>query len=274
MANLLAMRDIRKITSRDNAQLKSIRKVREGKEHGKIFLEGIRLLDEAARSHTKVETAVVSDEFLERLSEDEVMAWLRPRTILEVPESVLQSLADTSNAQGIVAIAERPETGPDRFDNIHTHPAPLVLLLHQINNPSNLGAIIRTAEAAGVAGVITTDGSADVFSPKSLRSAMGSSLRLPIWTGVSFDEALEFARRAKLRAVAADIKGERSYSNVDWIIPHLLVFGSEAHGLDETELAKIDELIVIPMERDVESLNIAVACGVILFEARRQVGAR
>jgi len=99
---------------------------------------------------------------------------------------------------------------------------------------------------------------------------MGSSLRLPLWTDVRFDDAIDWARAKRLRTVAADVSASRSYTSVDWQIPRLLVFGSEAHGLDDEILEKIDEPVLIPMEKDVESLNLAVAAGVVLFEARRQ----
>lgn len=268
------MKPIRKIISRDNEQVKLARRVREGREKNKIFLEGVRLADEAARSRTRCESVFVSTEFLDQLPAEDIAAWLRPLNIFEVPDAVIQSLADTKNGQGIIAIAERPETGAHRIERVAVASTPVAVFLFEINNPSNLGAVIRSAEAAGVAGVIVSNDSADVFSPKALRAAMGSSLRLPIWTGATFDEAVEWARANKLRSVAADVKGTRSYADVDWQIPRLLVMGSEAHGLDERDLERIDELIVVPIEKEVESLNLAVAAGVIIFEARRQSSMR
>ncbi|PYS98080.1 MAG: hypothetical protein DMF63_17655 [Acidobacteria bacterium] len=265
---------IRKIVSRDNEQLKLARRVRDGREDSKIFLEGVRLISEAARARIVTEKVFVASSFLDEMSEDDIIAWLNPRHIFEVNDSMLQSIADTNNSQGVVAIAARPATGPDMIGVVATSSTPVVVLLNKINNPSNLGAVIRSAEAAGVAGLITSEGSADAMSPKALRAAMGSSLRLPLWTDVSLDEALEWAAGKKLRTVAADISGARSYTEIDWQIARMLVFGSEAHGLDEEDLTKIEERIVIPMEKDVESLNLAVAAGVVLFEARRQNSVR
>src|SRR5688572_29550300 len=264
------MRHLRKITSRDNEHIKHARRVRDGKEAGKIFLEGLRLVEEAARSRVVTESVFVTGEILEQFDENDLMGWLRPKNLFEVPEAMLQSLADTSNAQGIVMISERPETGPDRIELRQPNPVPLVIFLHRINNPSNLGAVIRTAEAVGVAGVIVSDGSADAFSAKALRAAMGSSMRLPIWTGAKFETVLEWSRSRGLRTIAADNRAERSYVDVDWQIPRMLIVGSEAHGLDDSDLEQADEKIVIPMAKEVESLNLAVACGVIMFEARRQ----
>jgi TrmH family RNA methyltransferase len=261
---------IRKIISRDNDQLKLARRIRDGRDESKIFLEGVRLISEAARARVATEKVFVASSFLVEMSEPDIAAWLRPLHIFEVSDSTLQSIADTNNPQGIVAIADRPRMGPETIGGIATSSTPAVVFLNKINNPSNLGAVIRAAEAAGVAGVITSEGSADAMSPKALRAAMGSSLRLPLWTDVTLDDALAWAVGKKLRTVAADISGAKSYTEIDWQIPRMIVFGSEAHGLDEEELSKIDERIVIPMEKDVESLNLAVAAGVVLFEARRQ----
>ena len=99
---------------------------------------------------------------------------------------------------------------------------------------------------------------------------MGSAFRLPIVEKQTFDEAIEWARSQGLVTTAADISGSQSYTDIDWTTPRLIVFGSEAHGLEERELAIIDEKIIIPMENEVESLNLAVSSGIILFVAKRQ----
>jgi TrmH family RNA methyltransferase len=268
------MSTLQKITSRDNDRVKNARRVRDGRIGGKIFLEGLRLIGEAAKSRTHIDSLFVTDDVLDQLDGDELHSWLRPERIYHVPDPILQSMADTSTSQGIIAIADPPPSGPELFEEVHTRTVPVVVFLNQINNPSNLGAIMRTAEAAGVAGVIVSSGSADVFSPKALRASMGSTLRVPVWIDVEFGDAINWARAKRLRTVAADVSGSRSYASVDWQIPRMLVLGSEAHGLDESMLAKIDEVVLIPMEKDVESLNLAVACGVILFEARRQAADR
>lgn len=148
---------------------------------------------------------------------------------------------------------------------------PLVILLHQINNAANLGAVLRTAEAAGISGVVLTKNSTGAFAPKALRGAMGASFRLPIWMNADFFEALDWADRAGLVSVCADARAEKSYTEIDWKMPRLVIFGSEAHGLSEREKASVIEEMKIPMENAVESLNLAVSSGVILFEAMRQL---
>ena len=262
------MRAVVKITSRDNASLKKARKVRDGHVRDKIFIEGARLVAEAIQSRVDIEQAFVSVD--EGPQFTELMADAGAGVIYELSGSIFQSIADTVTSQGVAIITARPtDANVHLAARVSSATLPLVVLLHRISNPTNLGAVIRTAEAAGAAGVIVTEESADAFSPKALRSSMGSAFRLPIWQGVTFDEALSWARANKLRTTAADIDADVSHYDVDWYKPRMLVFGSEAHGLSEDERQRVEEIIRIPMEREVESLNLAVAAGVILFEARR-----
>jgi len=261
-----------KITSRDNQKLKFARKVRDGREPEYIFLEGVRLAKEALRSELELKEVLVSEDFDDRSDQLEAFASLIGPTL--VSDRIFDSVADTKNSQGIVIIAKRPITSIERVDAALAKAGsgiPLVIFLSRINNPSNLGAILRTAEASSARGVIVSEGSADVFSPKALRAAMGSSLRLPVLENVGFDEAIKWAQTRGLTTTAADIGGTEAYTEIDWKIPRLLVFGSEAHGLSESERELIDQVVKIPMKDEVESLNLAVSAGVILFEARRQV---
>ena len=263
------MRDIEKITSRDNRRLANARKIRDGKEPTRIFVEGRRLAEEALRSKLEFDECFVVEGFR---GDDLIEAFsVRTDRIAELPERIFQTIADTNQPQGIVVIAKRPETSSVEIESrLPSGGLPIVVFLKEVNNPSNLGAILRTAEAADVAGVILSEKSADVFSPKALRAAMGASFRLPIWENVRFTEVLEWANRRNLITTASDISDGETHIKTDWTLPRLLIFGSEAHGLDETNLASVSEKIRIPMANEVESLNLAVSAGIILFEAKRQ----
>lgn len=261
-----------KITSRDNQKLKNARKVRDGITKDLIFVEGWRLCGEVLRSKLKIVEIFFSESF----TNVEVLANVdNAITLTEVSDKVFKTLADTKTSQGIVFICRKPETSR-RFIEIalkeNKQKIPLFVLLHQINNPSNLGAILRTCEAVGVTGVILTKNSADAFSPKALRGAMGASFRLPFWENADFFEVIGWAKENNLNSVCADINAKKSYLEIDWKLPRLLVFGSEAHGLSADERAEVSESLVIPMENNVESLNLAVSCGVILFEAKKVQG--
>lgn len=262
-----------KITSRDNPKIKHARKVRDGFSDDEIFVEGLRLAEEAARSNLKIFEVFFTADFSRTERGRIFLQNAETSNLAEVSDKVFNSLTDTKNSQGIVLVCEKPQTGKNLIEkNLKSNPKkfPLLVLLHQINNPSNLGAILRTCEAVDVAGVITTKNSADVFSPKSLRGAMGASFRIPIWRNADFHEVLDWAKEKNFASVCADINAEKNYLEIDWRTSRLLIFGSEAHGLTEEERHKIDESLIVPMENNVESLNLAVSCGVILFEARRQ----
>ena len=272
---LLFIFSMLKISSRDNRKIKFARKVRDGLEKDLIFLEGVRLCEEILRSEISVADVFFVDGFLTNERAKSLIDNFRAKTenICEVEEKVFNSIASTKNPQGVIAVCQRPETSLENIE-ISLKKAderfPLVILLHQINNPNNLGAILRTAEAVDAAGVILTNNSADVFSPKTSRSAMGANLRLSLWTNADFYEAIDWAKKNDLLTVCADVKAEKSYTEIDWKKPRLLIFGSEAHGLSSEERNLTDENLFIPMENNVESLNLAVSCAVILYEAKRQ----
>jgi RNA methyltransferase, TrmH family len=273
MVKLSAMgTELRQITSRDNDRLKNARRVRDGKVDDKIFLEGVRLVAEAIRSRTRIDSLFISSDA--RSGAEDLVEIAGAKVVYEVSDAAFQSLADTATAQGIIALADRPTAGREEIERrLETSAIPLVVFLDRVNNPSNLGAVLRTAEAAGAAGVVVSQGSADAYSPKALRAAMGSTLRLAVWTDVDFSDAVDWAKSVGLRTTAADVNAAKDYTAVDWHRPRMLVVGSEASGLTHHDKKLVEELILIPMENKVESLNLAVACGVILFEAKRQVRA-
>ncbi len=246
--------------------------MRDGDIKNLIFVEGARLAEEVLRSNLKISDVLYTESFASTERGRAFSQQFQKSNFAEVSPNIFDSLADTKTSQGIIVICEKPEIGKQFIEAnlLSKKKLPLVIALHRINNPANLGAILRTAEAVNVSGVITTKNSADAFSPKALRGAMGASLRLALWTDVDFHEAAEWAKQKNLISVCADVKAMKSYLEIDWKMPRLLVFGSEAHGLSAEETEKIDENLLIPMDNGVESLNLAVSCGVILFEAKRQ----
>lgn len=262
------MTQIEKITSRENGRLIQARKVRDGRIARQIFIEGRRLAAEALASGVVLDDCFVIEGFRDP---DLVKAVAEQGTpIAEVRENLFRSISDTEQSQGIILIGQRQKTGVEKIEiGLSKALLPLVIYLKEISNPSNLGAIVRTAAAAGVAGIIISKNSADMFSPKALRSAMGATFKLPVWSGAHFDEVVEWAQDHHLIPTAAATRAKLSYRDIDWSLPRLLVFGSEAHGLDQTELDRIDEPVAIPLQNGVESLNLAVSAGVLLYEAVR-----
>jgi TrmH family RNA methyltransferase len=259
------------INSRDTALVKRARAVRERKLDGLIFVEGVRLCEEALTASLPVEDVLCT----ERVAQDERGARLLQslgsvcERIALVSEQVFSSMSDTKSPQGIALIAAEPRTGPQMLikDEGQT---PLIVVMHRINNPSNAGAILRTAEAAGASAAVTTAGSTDLFSPKALRGAMGSSFRLPLMVGADFSEILDWCRQREVQTVCADPKAARTFTETDWTQPRALLVGAEAAGLSPEEVSAADEAVRIPMRAPVDSLNVAVATAIVLYEAARQ----
>lgn len=260
------------ITSRDNQLARRARAVREGRVQGQIFIEGLRLALEAARASLTIESVICTEKF----ARDERGASLFPllgqacERISLVGESVFASLSDTKSPQGIIILAARPHAGRAALEQLRAETSPLFVIMHQLNNPSNAGAILRTAEAAGATGAATTLGTTDIFSPKALRGAMGSSFRLPLWIDVSFEEILGWCKRRGITTIGTDLRAKRTHTEIDWTQPSALLVGSEARGLNAAEAAVTDERVRIPMRAPVESLNVAVATSILLYEAARQ----
>lgn len=259
------------ITSRDNNRVRRARKVRDGKIPDEIFIEGVRLSEQAAIANLAI-TDIFYTEHLR--TEDRVARLLSDldskfKDPVVVSENVFASLSDTKTPQGIAVLAMRPGTQCKDFESI-LGAVPLVVIMHKLNNPSNAGAIIRAAEGAGSTGIIATEGTTDLYSSRALRGAMGSSFRLPIWAGPTLDTALAWCREQGVRAVCADVRGSKTYTEIDWTTACAIVVGPEAEGLNEVELASCDDAVRIPMRDSVDSLNAAVATAVILFEAARQ----
>jgi len=257
------------IGSGDNRRLINARKVRDGGIRELIFIEGKRLAAEALSADLVIDECLVAESFGKSDLVDQIAS---KAPVFEVPDKLFKTIVDTTNPQGIVVLALRPKSGFLHRDDLPLDASPFVFL-KDVNNPSNLGAIMRTAEAAGAGGVITSTNSADAFSPKSLRAAMGSAFRMCIEQGITLSKAVEWARSRGIRVVGTDPDDGIDHTANEWSSPTLVIFGSEAHGLTSEEFAMCDASVRISIADGVESLNLAASAAVILFEARRQISA-
>jgi TrmH family RNA methyltransferase len=262
---------IKLISSRENPAVRLARAVKDGKEHGLVFAEGLRLSEETFTAGASVQSVFFTNEFRSSERGRSLLEGLDSAGVqlLEITPGILNFISDTKSPSGIVLLAQRPVTPLLTLENIAST-EPLVLLLHRLNNPSNTGAILRTAEAAGVSAVITTEGTADLFSPKSLRASMGSAFRLPIIQKVPFDTALELFRKNSFHMVGTTPTAACRHTEVEWTNRTAIVLGPEATGLSPDEVSRLDQTVSIPMKPPVESLNVAVAAAILVYEAARQ----
>lgn len=253
------------VRSRANPAFKRLlERKKKARGDGLLLLEGATLVEEALAAGLDVVLAAFSENAADR----PLLGQLR-RAGTQVrlfSDALLQSLSEVETSQGVIALAQ-----PKLFDEATLFAGtPLLVACWSIQNPGNLGGLLRTAEAAGATGALLGDGCADPFGWKALRGSMGSAFRLPLLRGVEPDGLLALCRRHGLKTIAADAAAEKRYDAVDFRGPVAVLVGGEGAGLPEPLLAGANERVAIPLRRPVESLNVGVAAGVLLFEAARQ----
>jgi TrmH family RNA methyltransferase len=256
------------ITSKTNSKVKyaralSRRVVRH--QQRRFLVEGVRLIEEMIEAGQKPALFFCTEEGSSNPRARAVVEAVvsSGSEVLTVSDEVMRFLSDTETPQGILAVAPFPEVEVTESD--------LSLIVDGVRDPGNLGTILRTAQAAGVGLVVTLRGTVDVFSPKVVRGAMGAHFRLPIWWDRSWEEVEGLLEHSQV--LLADPTGGDLYYQVDWTMPTALIVGSEAHGAGRKGRQLAAGLVTIPMQGDVESLNVGVAASVMLFEAARQRGA-
>jgi TrmH family RNA methyltransferase len=256
----------KEITSSKNPAIQRFRDAAVGTLEGVMLAEGARLVIEALDAGLVVLEAAVSP----RLSD----ARLRERleraagSFLECSEEVLARMSALETPQGVAALVQRREV--EEQDLLRGDRVPLVVVAAGVRDPGNLGSLLRTAEAAGATGCVAMRGGADPFRDKAVRGSMGSIFRLPVLHALDAQGVVGFCERHRLQLVVADGAGDRTHTQVDLRKPMVLVVGAEAAGVPEPLLRAAHARVRIPLAAPVDSLNVAVAAGVLLFEAQRQ----
>lgn len=251
------------ITSRANDRVKRVRRLvadkRYRQQEGAFVVEGTRWLAELGRAGRQPAEIYCTPDWLTAADQEALLGPLTVSPVLVDPR-VLASMSDTEAAPGVLAVVDiKPLPLPAAAD--------LLLILDSVSNPGNLGTILRSSAAAGVGGVILGPGSVDPYNPKVIRGSMGALLRLPVQS-LAWDDITPHLTGRDVWLAAAS--AGTSYTAVDWRKPAALIIGSEAQGAgEEAELAASGR-VTIPMAGETESLNAAVAAGIILFEAARQ----
>ena len=256
------------IESPQNAQVKNIiqlnQKAKARKEQGCFITEGRKMFLEAPPG--RIRKAYLS----ESLSEDPE---LRTRIVREklpyeiVSDKVFAKMSDTQTPQGILAVIETPSCVTEQLFSAER---PLLMILEDLQDPGNLGTILRTAEGAGVTGVILTKKCVDITNPKVVRATMGSIYRMPFLYMEDVPSAAEELAGHGITVYAAHLRGKRFYDEEDYRSGTAFLIGNEGNGLSEEAAACADRLIRIPMEGQLESLNAAMAAGILMYEAARQ----
>ena len=240
------------ITSKANSVVKNAKKLHQKKYRKSAYLiEGWHLFEEAVQAGVTIEKVFALESYRDQLAAFPQTVW--------VSEEILRDLADTQTPQGIVTVIQKEEVGlPDLHQGKY-------LFLEDVQDPGNVGTMIRTADAAGFTGVIVSDKSADIYSLKTLRSMQGSHFHLPIYRMplVSF---VEEAKKSNLPILATTLSREsKDYRELSSLENFVLVMGNEGQGISSVMAESADQLVHIGMKGRAESLNVAVAAGILMF---------
>ncbi len=258
---------MRRISSRQNALVAAFRTAAAGDREGPLLLDGTHLVADALAAGLDLRQAIVAADYA---AVPELSALIDRLTaarveIVEGSPAVMSAVSPVRSPARIVALADRP-----RQASPTPGVAALVVIACDVQDPGNLGAIARVAEAAGATSMVAAGSSADPYAWKTLRGSMGSFLRLPVTVERDIDTAVNRARRAGLRVCATVPRGGRSLYESSLTGAVAVLIGGEGAGLPASLVETADTQITIPMTTPVESLNAAVTAAVILYEARRQ----
>ena len=275
------------ISSKDNKRIKYIRSLLEKgsiRKKSKAFVvEGIKLTDEALEYGKVIEVVCAVSLYDEIISGDlsgnrllaendkNITNYVKKgSSFLVVSDTVFKSMSETKTPQGILAVVEMPDYGlldKGFLEQAYTKNGKMKLLvLEDTADPGNLGTIMRTAEAAGVTGVIMGKGTVDIFNPKVVRSTMGSIFRLPFVYVEDVKATIKELKKIGISFYAAHLKGKKSYKDIKYSDKSAILVGNEARGLSNEVAELADNYVIIPMSGKVESLNAAVAAALMMYE--------
>lgn len=240
------------ITSKANSVVKNAKKLHQKKYRKSAYLiEGWHLFEEAVQAGVTIEKIFTLENYRDQLATFSQTVW--------VSEDILLDLADSQTPQGIVAVVQKEEVGQDDLSQGK------FLFLEDVQDPGNVGTIIRTADAAGFTGVIVSDKSADIYSLKTLRSMQGSHFHLPIYRMTS-QALLDETKKVAIPVLATTLsKDSVDYRELPSIENFVLVMGNEGQGISPLMAESADQLVHISMKGQAESLNVAVAAGILIF---------
>lgn len=261
------------ISSARNPRVRAVAALRDRaarEEAGLTIVDGAREIARAIGSGAIVEEAFVCEELLRTPAAVEAARLLGSSgaAVVSVSPAVLERLAFGARSEGVVAVVRIPPTG---LDALRLGPDPLVVVLEGVEKPGNVGAVLRSADGAGADAVIAADPQTDLFNPNAIRASLGTIFAVGVAVA-STAETIAWLRAHRLRIVAARVDGPRLHTEADLRGPLALVLGSEAHGLASAWGGPDVEAVRLPMLGVADSLNVAAAAAILLYEARRQRG--
>ncbi|MCM1088141.1 MAG: RNA methyltransferase [Muribaculaceae bacterium] len=258
------------ITSHGNRNVREVvqlvQKAKARKEQGLFIVEGIKMFLEAPIE--RIEKVYISASFSKQTPVSCAKKMTEVSKICETAaDDVFQKMSDTKTPQGILCVMKQYRY---EVEEMLAMPNPLLVILEGIQDPGNLGTIVRSAEGAGVSGIIMSADTVDIYNPKTIRSTMGSIYRMPFLYTESLPEMIGKLQQKKITVYAAHLQGAEIYDTRDYKVGSAFLVGNESNGLQKETAECADVAVKIPMKGKVESLNAAVASSLLLFEAARQ----
>jgi TrmH family RNA methyltransferase len=263
------------ITSRHNPHVKEALRLRERRQRekqGRTLIDGVRELGRALRAGVRVVEVFLCEALLSRDDARRLLLELARSgcEVLPVSEEVFQKLAFGQRAEGVLGVAETPR---NTLSSLVLAENGLVSVLEGVEKPGNVGAVLRSADAAGVSAVVVADGRTDLYNPNAIRASLGTIFTLPLAEATGSD-VREWLRARKCSIVAARVDGALPYTAVDYRGPTAIVLGSEAAGLSPLWSGQDIQAVRLPMLGAADSLNVSATAAVLFYEALRQRGAR
>lgn len=259
------------ITSTSNSQVKHVinllNKAKYRRDNSSFVVEGVRMASEAPDKD--IEKIFVSESFREKNPKGFGKFTWNDSRVEMVSDNVFKQMSDTMTPQGVLAVVKMHKYS---LDDIIGRDNAFVMVCEDLQDPGNLGTIIRTGEGAGISGVIMTKNTVDIYNPKTIRSTMGSLYRVPFLYTEDLENVLKQMKLLNIKVYAAHLDGNNSYTKENYSGKCAFLIGNEGNGIKDSTRDMADTLIRIPMEGEVESLNAAVSAAVIMYEVNRQRG--
>ncbi|OGF48549.1 MAG: hypothetical protein A2231_12110 [Candidatus Firestonebacteria bacterium RIFOXYA2_FULL_40_8] len=250
------------ITSKVNPKVKELVELKDSKSH--LFVEGYRIIEEILNLNITPLEVIFTPEAESNPITSKAKSMATNFTSMSSP--VFGKISDTDEPQGLAAFFKKPEYKIEDLIKESGEKA-IYLILHEVQDPGNLGTIFRTARAAGVSGIILTKKSVSVVNTKLLRSSMGAVLSVPFVDNIDLKDAISYLKNGGISIAITDIKSGQNIFNTEYKLPVCFVLGSEAHGLPADILKKADVLLSIPIVNRIESLNLSISAGILMYDA-------
>jgi TrmH family RNA methyltransferase len=261
---------LKQITSAQNPYIKSLiqlqEKAKARKQSGTFLIEGMREIELAIRGNYELETLLFVPEVINNLQ-----IFKSPNLqieLIEITKEVYQKLAYRDTTEGIIAVAKIKST---QLSDLKLPNNPLIVVMESIEKPGNIGAMLRTCDAANIDAIIIANPKSDLYNPNTVRSSVGCLFTNQI-AMASTEEAIAFLLKNNINFYSATLQNSTSYHTQDYTQPTALVVGTEATGLSKLWREKATKNIIIPMQGEIDSMNVSVAAAILIFEAKRQRG--